>query len=391
MAWTKEKAAEKLKADAGINEKDKTLILNYTREREAINNLSDRRVQKIFNLMRNITKMKRKPWNRFRGRQDVIGLVGKINLAGFTGETIADHKKEFKRFYKWLVKNPHPPEIEDIKITIQNANRKLPELMLTEEDIIKMVKAERTIKHKAIIMTLWSSGARAAELLGMKVGSIQFDDNGAKIRLSGKTGDRYVRVIEAVPYLKEYLEKYHPRKDDINAPLWIHQDNTQMEYQALRSLLRRISEKCRIQKPSHPHHFRASRATYLAKFLTSSQLKAFFGWKETAMCDVYISMHGKDVDDAVQRIYGSKPQEPERSKLTPQVCPRCQQQNGPDEPYCSICDYPLREDVAVAYDEKMKIWLDIYKELLKEPEVQKILEKMLRKKKPMLVKVTREV
>lgn len=105
-------------------------------------------------------------------------------------------------------------------------------------------------------------------------------------------------------------------------------------------MIKKIARKCRIQKPAHPHAWRSSRATYLAKFLTTSQLKAFFGWRQTAMCDVYISMHSKDVDEAIQRIHGKLEVKEERSRLTPVRCPRCKKLNGAELNYCGVCSYP---------------------------------------------------
>jgi site-specific recombinase XerD len=387
MVWTLDKAINYFKDDKLISREDKALVLKFIDERRAVVNLSDRSSLKIISLLKNLTKLKKKPWDEFRGRDDVISFVGSINSSELAPNTKQNYKTMFKQFYRWLVKNPHPIEIEDIKVTVHNANRKLPENMLTEEDIVKMVDACEWLRDKAILMTLWSTGARASELLGMKIGSIEFDDNGAKIRLSGKTGDRVCRVIEPVPYLRDWI-KHHPKKGDINTALWTDisygSRDEPLSYYGLQQMIKKIARKCGIQKPSHPHAWRASRATYLAKFLTTSQLKAFFGWKQTAMCDVYISMHSKDVDEAIQRIHGKQEQKAETSSLTPVKCPRCKKLNGAELDYCGVCNYPLRPGVAISMDEKTRLWLFIIREIIDqnprlradfERELKRILEK----------------
>lgn len=387
MVWTLDKAIHYLQEDSSISKGDKALILKFINERRAVVNLSDRSSLKIVSLLKNLTKLKKKSWSKFQGREDVITFVGTINSSELAPNTKQNYKTMFKQFYRWLVKDPHPIEIEDIKVTVHNANRKLPENMLTEEDVLEMVDACEWLRDRAIIMTLWSTGARASELLGLKIGSVEFDDNGAKIRLSGKTGDRVCRVIEPVPYLKDWI-KNHPLKDDINAPLWTDisygSRNQPLNYYGLQQMIKKIARKCRIQKPAHPHAWRSSRATYLAKFLTTSQLKAFFGWRQTAMCDVYISMHSKDVDEAIQRIHGKLEVKEERSRLTPVRCPRCKKLNGAELNYCGVCSYPLRPDVAIALDEKTKLWLLATREVLNNnprlrAEFEKELEKFLRK------------
>ncbi|KXA90543.1 hypothetical protein AKJ40_01415 [candidate division MSBL1 archaeon SCGC-AAA259M10] len=43
-------------------------------------------------------------------------------------------------------------------------------------------------------------------------------------------------------------------------------------------MLNRVAEKADIDKPVNPHHFRHSRATFLANRLTESQMCEWFGW-----------------------------------------------------------------------------------------------------------------
>ncbi|MCX6775896.1 MAG: tyrosine-type recombinase/integrase [Candidatus Micrarchaeota archaeon] len=380
-----------LKSDRSILPDDKRLIVAYAKERKAIANLCERRMQKVINTMKNLSRMKRKSWNKFRCRNDIIKLVENINTSKYAEDTKSDHKKEFKRFYKWLVKNPHPVEIEDIRTAVRVANRKLPEEMFTEDDILRMVDSSKTVRDKALVMTLWSLGCRPHELLGMQVCDIQFDEYGCKIYLSGKTGSRTCRSVEAAPYLKVWLGQ-HPNRKDIHSAVWIYSDGKKMEHGGLKAMLERLQEKIRMQKPMNPYQFRHSRATFLLKIWPEAVVKKYLGWgADSDMPGTYGHLSDRDTDDAMLKMHNlGKDAAAEKSKLTPQVCPRCRQENGAEEDLCSICQYPLRVDVAVAYDEKMKIWLDLYADLIQDPRVKTVLEEQIRKKQPQIVKVEKQ-
>ncbi len=65
-------------------------------------------------------------------------------------------------------------------------NRKLPEEILTEEDIRKMINAAYNTRDKAIVSVLYESGCRVGEFLCMKIKNVQFDRYGAIIVVCGK-------------------------------------------------------------------------------------------------------------------------------------------------------------------------------------------------------------
>jgi integrase len=72
-------------------------------------------------------------------------------------------------------------------------------------------------------------------------------------------------------------------------------------YGKVRKLFEKASDI--LGRRVYPHLLRHSRATHLAKFLTESQLKAYFGWtQDSKMTRIYIHLSGKDVDEAILRI-----------------------------------------------------------------------------------------
>jgi len=66
-----------------------------------------------------------------------------------------------------------------------------------------MVEICENARDKALVSGLYESGVRISEWLGVKIKDIIFDDYGAKIKVTGKTGTRQIRLIDSVPYLIE--------------------------------------------------------------------------------------------------------------------------------------------------------------------------------------------
>jgi len=71
-------------------------------------------------------------------------------------------------FYRWLRKCEHPEEVSWIRIKVKSAP-KLPEELLTVEEINKLVNAAEHVRDKAFILTLYESGCRIGELLALQI------------------------------------------------------------------------------------------------------------------------------------------------------------------------------------------------------------------------------
>jgi len=76
-----------------------------------------------------------------------------------------------------------------------------------------MVRSADKPRDKAFIAVLYEGGFRIGEILSAKVGDVEFDENGARLKVHGKTGSRTVRLITSVPLLARLLEE-HPFRND---------------------------------------------------------------------------------------------------------------------------------------------------------------------------------
>lgn len=226
--------------------------------------------------------------------------------------------------------------------------------MLSEDEVRRLIAAAEHKRDKAFIASIWECGCRIGELGTLLLKNVVFDDFGCQILVDGKTGMRRIRLITSAPYLLEWLNQ-HPPHNNPNAPLWINIDRRkghQTGYANFKKILGTASRKAGITKPINPHHFRHSRATYMAQFLTEAQMKEYFGWaQDSSMAARYVHLSGKQVDDAILKMYGLKKQEEQETILKREPCPRCKNLNDVNHNYCEKCWLPLTSQAVSEVEE----------------------------------------
>jgi site-specific recombinase XerD len=155
-------------------------------------------------------------------KKDIESILGKLERMNYSEWTKHDYKVTLKKFYKWLIGGEdYPKEVKWIKTTVKKeGSQHLPEELLTEEDVKKLIEAADHLRDKALVSVLYESGCRIGELASLKIKNVTFDEHGAIIIVNGKTGSRRLRILGSTPYLSVWLNN-HPLKDNPEAPLWV--------------------------------------------------------------------------------------------------------------------------------------------------------------------------
>lgn len=358
------------------NNKDAILkFINYCYSQS----LSEHRVSKYLSLLRIIAEKFNKDFDKVT-KDDIITYLANLEKSHYAENSKRDFKIALKRFYKWTNGDIKYPElVENIKVTIKNNKKRIPEDLLTEEDIKKLVNSCFTLRDKALIFTLYESGCRIGEIASLQIKDVVFDDIGIFIIVDGKTGMRKIRLVASEMYLKNYLNNNDHSKDP-NSALWLKVDNAEMTYSSISKVIREATLRAKLNKKVTPHLFRHSRATYLARHLTESQLCQYLGWVQGSdMAQTYVHMSGRDTDDAILRIYG-KEKEVKRldeSKLRPIICPRCKESNAPTSQFCNKCGAPLSLEFALKLDDKRREADELMNILLKDEEIKKLISEKI--------------
>jgi len=220
-------------------------------------------------------------------KRDVERAVAWINAQPYKSWTKHGLKLALKKLVQYAkhgscdAKTPTPPEVDWIPMKVdERDNRVKPESLLTADDVKAMMMRAENKRDRALVSVLFEAALRPGELLGMKVGSVEFKENYCIITVNGKTGVKRIPIVASYRPLLEWLEE-HPKKDEIEAPLWASLSNNSkaegISYYYLRKLLRRLAEKAGLKKDVWPYLLRHSCLTLLAKVFTESKLKLYVG------------------------------------------------------------------------------------------------------------------
>lgn len=307
---------------------------------------------------------------------DIVNYLTWLETSEYAELTKKDFKITLKKFFRWLNNGEDPDFTKWFKCTVRNKKKIMPQEILTQKEVMDLMENTNNIRDKAFLSILYESGCRIGEILTLKLKHVTFDKYGVILVVNGKTGVRRVRLVTSTNLLGRWLN-IHPSKTDTNNFLWTRMNsNNLITYNHLRQRIKKIAKKSNINKRVNPHSFRHARATHLANKLTEAQMKEYFGWTQGSnMASVYVHLSGRDVDNAILSIHGLKQDDETFEDMKPIMC-GCGEINNPTNNYCNRCGKPLKLETAIEIDENKNKAKMIMNELVKNPQIAKLVEEI---------------
>jgi len=298
-------------------------------------------------------------------REDSLNFIEYMKDRGMTPASVEVHKYAMNVIQTYVF-GREPEWLRDIKRNKKNRMFKVkrPKItikkdVLTSEDIKKMVELAKSVRDKAIIMSLWESGTRIeCEFLQICIRDVTFDQYGCLAVVGdpqeSKTGQRTLRLIDSSDFLRAWIKEHpNPRPENYlwvsgRDREWLNPDTAKKEVipngknltnQAVTRLVKGLGK--RIGKSNiSPHDFRRGRATELAQELTSFELCSFMGWEmNSAMPRVYINRSNINTDRKLLANRGliSGNGNGNGNRLETRLCPKCGKPNLITSRFCYGC------------------------------------------------------
>jgi len=186
-------------------------------------------------------------------REFQLYLLRDRNLAA---NTVKQRMAAVQFFFARTLKRPYLR----VDFPYPKAPRRLPDI-LSQEEVTRLIDATSNLSHRAMLMTLYSTGLRRSELVHLQVSDIDSQRMVIHVHLGKGSQDRDVplspRLLET---LREYWRSRKPRKylfpggRGPDVPL-----TTKAVWHVCRGAARRAG----IQKKVAPHTLRHSYATHL--------------------------------------------------------------------------------------------------------------------------------
>lgn len=336
--------------------------------------------------LRKFSRMLKKPFKEAR-ESDIRKVIAELEQTSLAPESKKCFKVMIRKLYRFVrgitEKRVYPPEVSWISIHIPQNQTKLPEELLTEDEVVRIIQACKTSRDRALFASLAESGCRVSEIGLMKIKHVSFEPHGARLTVQGKTGMRKILIVSSAPYLQEWLNQ-HPNNNDPEAYLWYNNQRKEcLTYGRIAKILKDATSDAGVKKRVYPHLLRHSRATILAGVLSDAQMKNYLGWTQSSkMAGIYVHLSGKDTDEAILRVnHIEVRREIKAPLLEPKICRKCGSSNPTTHKFCNRCGFALDRETAnevIKQETEQKKATDVMSVLLKDPEVQELLMKKMK-------------
>ncbi len=172
-----------------------------------------------------------------------------------------------KSFFKYLTREHLVEANPASSIVTPKRDRRLPSFLeLNEtERLIEAAEGEawEIKRDRAILETLYSSGIRVSELVGLDTPDIDLLSGLLKVRGKGKK-ERIVPIGScADETIKAYRDSLPNRLSQSATPLFINHRGTRLTDRSVRRIILKYARKAQLQKKVSPHTLRHSFATHL--------------------------------------------------------------------------------------------------------------------------------
>lgn len=138
-------------------------------------------------------------------------------------------------------------------------DKKLP-IVLSKEEIVRMINSLDNIKHKLILQMLYGSGLRVSEAVGLRINDIDFDRRLINIH-GGKGRKDRVTIVSTTTLgnIEKYLQEYQPLKYLFESA----ESGKRLNMRSIQNIVYSSIAKAGVKKDASAHSLRHSFATHL--------------------------------------------------------------------------------------------------------------------------------
>ena len=255
-------------ADYEITERCTDLVLSddinerFIKRYRACLMVDGRSEETIYQYIRSVRKLSetiQKPFEEM-GAYDVRFYLAMEQDRGLSARTLENQRANLSAFFQWLT---------DDEIIQKNPIAKLKPIKYTDEvktpfadvELDALRGACRTLKERALIEMLISTGVRVSELSNMDV--VDINMNTLSVHVVHGKGSKE-RMTYTTPVSVRHLQIYINNRPDTGTALFYNNKHERLASGGIEYILNELAKRAGVNNV-HPHRFRRTFATNLAK------------------------------------------------------------------------------------------------------------------------------
>lgn len=198
---------------------------------------------------------------------DVRLFLARMKEKNFSKRSMARKMACLRSFFKFLYREGYIKSNPAASLLTPKVDKKLP-LFLSANDAARLLESpepsdDMGLRDRAILETLYSTGIRVSELVGLDKDDIDFISGVLKVCGKGKKerlapiGDKALRAIKA------YFEKIGAADINEKKPVFLNENKKRISDRAVRRIVDKYIRKTSLNENVSPHTLRHSFATHM--------------------------------------------------------------------------------------------------------------------------------
>ncbi len=193
-----------------------------------------------------------------------------------------------KFLYERVLRRP----LDELDLPRPKRQRKLP-VVLSEEEVVAILRAVRNPKHRAILMVIYSHGLRVGEVVRLREDDIDAQRGLLHIRQAKGRKDRFVSLsIVALKAVRDYQRAFRPRG-------WLfpgQRPGRHLHERSVQSVFKRACERAGITKRVTVHTLRHCFATHhLERGTDLRYIQTMLGHRSPQTTQIYTHVMNRDL------------------------------------------------------------------------------------------------
>ena len=227
-------------------------------------------------------------------KKDIKDFVAYLNSKGYAGNTINIYVNALRFLLQeilakrvlWNIKYSKKPKT-------------LP-VVLTQEEVVRLIKAIKNTKHKLLIKILYGAGLRVSEVVNLQVKNLELEKGYGWVRKGKGNKDRLMIIPKLViPELRNFLKTNNIEEGFV----FLGWKGRHLHTMSVQEIVKRASKKAKIKKNVHPHTLRHSFATHLVENgYDVASVQTLLGHASMNTTMVYVHMASPKLIDVVSPL-----------------------------------------------------------------------------------------
>lgn len=244
-------------------------VQNFLRFLESEKNASSHTVKNYAIDLREFTAFLEKKGIEGVDYIDIRSFLALLKDKNYSKSTISRKLACIRSFFKYLAREDVIKTNPSAGIATPKREKRLPDF-LEPAEVVQLIEAPDAgtwegKRDRAILETLYSSGLRVSELVGLNQDDLDFFSGLVRVRGKGKK-ERIVPLGQAaLKSIQEYTQQKPPKVRDngLKKPLYLNRSGGRLTDRSVRRMILKYCRGTGLKKEVSPHMLRHSFATHM--------------------------------------------------------------------------------------------------------------------------------